>query len=515
MSPDHTTEPGRDLDTIGYALRVLRRRWKPLVAVVAACAFAALVKFETTDKVYEASASVAFGTSNLSQTALQVDTSSSDPQRDASTKVVIARSPQVAAAVRKQLRTPASVASLIKAVDVSTVPNANVLTITARSGDPQSAARLANAFAGQYIAFEAQSQIEGIRQAERDLEQQLSGLSQNSSQRDSLETSLQRLAQLRAVANANSKVIGWATAPAAAAGLSGKTMLALGILIGLALGLTLIFIIESVDRRVRSLEDFEHEYRLASLAGVPQQAFRERRAIARRDDLEPYRILRSALDFVAVTRTMDTLLVTSAVPGEGKTTVSVDLAHAYALTGRRVILVELDLRRPSFTSHFDIDGRRGVTTALTGADSLDRLLVEPFEDLPELSVLPSGVLPPNPSELLGSQATVELMRELRAEGALVILDAPPLNPVADTQVLLNVPGVDGAVIVARVGRTTRDEARRARAILDRHVVAPLGLVVTGLEDPDRYGYATYETAPGTGETLGLPEPPKTASRRSR
>jgi receptor protein-tyrosine kinase len=208
------------------------------------------------------------------------------------------------------------------------------------------------------------------------------------------------------------------------------------------------------------------------------------------------------------------------VPGEGKTTVSVDLAHAYALTGRRVILVELDLRRPSFTAHFDIDGRRGVTTALTGAASLDHLLVEPFEDLPELSVLPSGVLPPNPSELLGSQATVELMRDLRAEGALVILDAPPLNPVADTQVLLNVPGVDGAVIVARVGKTTRDEARRARAILDRHVVAPLGLVVTGLEDPDRYGYATYEMAPASGEGLTLhepvpPVPPKTATRRSR
>jgi capsular exopolysaccharide synthesis family protein len=189
-------------------------------------------------------------------------------------------------------------------------------------------------------------------------------------------------------------------------------------------------------------------------------------------------------------------MITSAVPGEGKTTVSVDLAHAYALTGRRVVLIEMDLRRPSFTQHFDIDGRRGVTTALTGSDSVSHLLVEPFADLPELSVLPSGVLPPNPSELLGSQATVDLLRELREEGALVIIDAPPLNPVADAQVLLNVPGVDGAVIVARVGKTTREEARRARAILDRHVLQPLGIVVTGLEDPDRYGYATYEQTPG-------------------
>ena len=110
---------------------------------------------------------------------------------------------------------------------------------------------------------------------------------------------------------------------------------------------------------VKSIEEFEREYRLPALAGVPQSAFRARRAAEREEQLEPYRILRSALDFAAVSHQLDTLLVTSAIAGEGKTTVAVDLAHAMALTGRHTVLVELDLRRPTFAKHFDLDPSRG------------------------------------------------------------------------------------------------------------------------------------------------------------
>ncbi len=128
-----------------------------------------------------------------------------------------------------------------------------------------------------------------------------------------------------------------------------------------------MFLLESLDRRIKSIEEFEREYRLPVLTGVPQSAFRLDRAADREELLEPYRILRSALDFAAVTHQLDTLLVTSAVSGEGKTTVAVDLAHAVALTGRHTVLIELDLRRPTFTEHFDLDASRGVTTALVGA----------------------------------------------------------------------------------------------------------------------------------------------------
>ena len=265
----------------------------------------------------------------------------------------------------------------------------------------------------------------------------------------------------------------------------------IGVLVGLAIAFSLVFLLESLDRRISSIEELEAEYRLPALTGVPQSAFRARRAADRAEQLEPYRILRSALDLAAVSHQLDTLLVTSAVEGEGKTTVAVDLAHAVALTGRHTVLVELDLRRPTFARHFDIDASRGVTTALVGAGSLDELLVEPFPNLPNFSVLASGRLPHNPSELLSSPRIAEMISELATDDGIVIIDAPPLNPVADAQVLLNNPAIHASIIVARVDQTTRDEVRRARAILDRHMVSPIGVVVTGLRDANLYGYSAY------------------------
>jgi capsular exopolysaccharide synthesis family protein len=183
--------------------------------------------------------------------------------------------------------------------------------------------------------------------------------------------------------------------------------------------------------------------------------------------------------------------VTSAVPGEGKTTVAVDLAHAIALSGRRVVLVELDLRRPTFAQHFPLSGGEGVTTALLGRRSAVELLQQPLRDAPDLWVLPAGPLPPNPAELLESAALDALLKELADEDVTLVLDAPPLVPVADAQVLLRQSHVDTALVVGRIDLTTRDQIRRARAILDRQRFEPLGLVVTGHHEDKRYAYEAY------------------------
>jgi Mrp family chromosome partitioning ATPase len=121
-----------------------------------------------------------------------------------------------------------------------------------------------------------------------------------------------------------------------------------------------------------------------------------------------------------------------------------------------------------------------------------------------LSVLTAGTIPPNPSELLGSSALSEVLSELMSEGGMLIIDAPPLNPVSDAQVLLNNPLVQAVLIVGRVDATTREEVARARAILDRHTVAPVGVVVTGLRDPGRYGYEAYGASEETLQSLARP-----------
>jgi capsular exopolysaccharide synthesis family protein len=487
-------------------LRVLRRRWLTVVGVVGVCLVVSLVQHERASKTYKASANVTFQSSSLASSVLGVSGGGVDePQREAATNVLVAHSPEVAAQVRKELNTSEEVNSLLDEVSVEAQPNADVLTITASTPNARGSALLANAFADQYIAFETNSQLASITAAETRFKQQLAALSSESPERATLQKSLQRLNELRALAGGTSQIIGRARPPAAPSGTTTRTAALLGIVVGLALAFSLLFVMESLDKRIKTIEEFEEEYRLPALTGVPQSSFRNVLAAERTEFLEPYRILRSALDLAAVTRQLESLLVTSAVSGEGKTGVAVDLAHAIALTGRRVVLVEIDLRRPTVGRHLGLPAGNGLTKALMRPDSLSELLVEPFPELPNFTVLPSGLRPPNPAELLGSSSLAELISELMSSDGIVILDAPPLLPVADTQELLNKSIVHGTIVVARAGKTTRDEVRRARMILNRHMVEPIGLVVTGLRELNRYGYdvdpATTSGDPRTARVI--------------
>ena len=478
--------------SLANAMSVLRRRWLVIAGVLVACIGVSALKHERSSKSYEATASVRFQSGTLSDSALQVSTSGGgEPQREADTEVLVAHSPEVAQGVRRQLRLPESTNQLLDEVKVEAAQNADVLNIIASTGNARQSALLANAFARQYIAFRATAQLAGVETAESKLQQQLTELPAGSAERLAVQQSVQRLNSLRAVAGGGASIIGLASPPSTPSGMRLSTAVIVGLLVGLAISFSLVFLLESLDRRIKSIEEVEREYRLSVLTAIPQSAFSARLAVDRGELLEPHRILRSALDFAAVSHQLDTLLVTSAISGEGKTTVAVDLAHAIALTGRHTVLVELDLRRPSFAKHFDLDPSRGLTTVLVGAESLEDVLVEPFPNLPNLSVLPAGSLPQNPSELLSSPRVSDIISELATPEGIVIIDAAPLNPVADTQVLLLNETIHATLIVARVGQTTRDEIRLARTILDRQMITPIGVVTTGLRDAHRYGYGAY------------------------
>jgi capsular exopolysaccharide synthesis family protein len=480
------------------AVRVLRERWLLVVGVIVICVAVAAYRHERGAKSYTATASVVFQSGTLSESALQVQPSTSpEPVREADTEVLVAHSPEVAEGVRKLLRSRLTTSDLLEAVKVEADPDANVLSLVASTGSPAQSARLANAFAEEYIAFRARSELADVEAAQSSLQRQIEALPAGSSERANLEPSLQRLSELRAVAGGGASIIGRATPPGSPSGSSLSTTLVVGLLIGVALACSLVFLVEALDHRIKTIEEFEGEYRLPALTAVTQSAFRFQHASERGALLEPYRILRGALDFVAVTRTLDTLMVTSAIPGEGKTTVSIDLAHAVALTGRSVALIELDLRRPSFAEQFRLDTHEGLSTALTRGAPLSELMLTPLPELANLAVLPAGRLPHNPSEILGSERITEIIESLRESYDMVIIDAPPLNPVADAQVLIANPVVHASIIVARVNKTSRDDARRARAILDRQAVEPVGIVVTGLRETGSYGYGYgYEQSPG-------------------
>jgi capsular exopolysaccharide synthesis family protein len=491
---------GRERGLAGE-LSVLRRHWLLIASVVAATMLVFAAVHIHKAKSYSATASVTFQNSTLSGAALNIaPAGSSEPQREADTEVLIAHSSEVAEAVRRQLKVSATAQELLEEVKVEAAPTADVLNVSATTSTPQQAAVLANAFAEQYIAFHASSQLAGVATAEAETHKQIDELPNQSPERATLEQTLARLASLRAVASAGASVISSATAPAAPNGSGLSETLAIGLLVGVAIALSLVFLLESLDRRIKTIEEFEQGYRLPALVGVPAWSSRTA-GIATADLLEPYRILRGALDVTAATRQLDTLMVTSAVSGEGKTTVAVNLARVVAASGRPTVLVELDLRRPATVGAFVLGAEDGVTTAITGAKELEELLVRPIAELPNLRVLPSGRLPHNPSELMASQRITQLLAELAsADGSLVIVDVPPLNPVADAQALLNNPIIDAAIIVARIDRTTRDEVARARSILDHHMVEPVGIVITGVRDSGRYGYGYGAYSTDASET---------------
>ena len=482
----------RELEKGSALLGILRRRWLVATTVLIACVAVAVIHQKSSPKSYNATASVTFQSGTLADVALQATPSgSSEPQREADTEVLIAHSPEVAQAVRRQLGTSVSVESLLNDVQVEAAANANILNIVASTRDPQESALLANAFATQYIAFRTRTGLEGINSSASKLQQQLATLPAGSPERATLEQSLQRLSALRAVAGGGANIIGRASVPSSPAGKTLTTTVLLGLIAGLALAIAIALLVESLDRRIRTLDECEHEYGFSALTSVPQSAFRASRPEMREQALEAYRILRSELDFASVTRQMDTLLITSAISEEGKTSVAVELARVMAMAGRKVVLMELDLRRPGFAAHFDLDPDGGLTSVLTDRAPLADLLEEPIADLPNLSVLPAGRLPQNPSEMLSSPRVAEVISDLAASSDILIIDAPPLNPVADTQVLLNNPSIHTTLVVGRVNHLKRDEARRAKGILARHMIEPVGLVVTGVGEQRMYGYGAY------------------------
>jgi receptor protein-tyrosine kinase len=233
-------------------------------------------------------------------------------------------------------------------------------------------------------------------------------------------------------------------------------------LIGLLLGITLAVSRELLDRTIRTADH------VAAITDAPVLASIGFDADIRRAPLltdlggfaartEAFRLLRTNLQFIDLDHQPRCLVISSAIPGEGKTTTSTNLAIALAQTGRRTLIVDADLRRPRVASTLGLDPAIGLTTALVGKTEIaDAIQVHGPSGL---HVLASGAKPPNPTEILQSRVTHDLIRRLRASYDTVIIDAPPLLPVADSSVLATLG--DGVILVVRHAHTTRDQVADA------------------------------------------------------
>ncbi|NPV51927.1 MAG: CpsD/CapB family tyrosine-protein kinase [Firmicutes bacterium] len=201
---------------------------------------------------------------------------------------------------------------------------------------------------------------------------------------------------------------------------------------------------------------------------------------------EAFRTLRTNLQFVRLDSPLRSLAVTSTAPGEGKSTVAANLAIAVAQAGKSTILVDADLRRPKLHKMFNLPNRTGLTNLLLGNSGLEVLHDTGVEGL---KLLPSGALPPNPSELLGSGAMTRVVEALDAEADFLIFDTPPMMAVTDAAVLGT--KVDGVLLVLRLGQAAREGVMRAKTLLQNANARVLGVVVNGIKPEGRYNYYYY------------------------
>jgi capsular exopolysaccharide synthesis family protein len=230
------------------------------------------------------------------------------------------------------------------------------------------------------------------------------------------------------------------------------------------------------------------------LTTVPKSSFRH--GLDEAATIEAFRNLRTNLEFFNVDREIRTLAVVSAQKQEGKTTVAVNLAQAYALGGTDVILVEADLRRPAIASRLEMPASKGLGAVLVGKAALDDALYErrgAFGGVGRLRVLPAGDVPPNPAELLRSQRMHHLLDELTTMGELVIVDTSPLLAVSDALPLLD--RVSGILVVGRLGAAERDGLARLRQLLDAAQSTAVGIVATGAREREPYAYTYSPIAP--------------------
>lgn len=202
---------------------------------------------------------------------------------------------------------------------------------------------------------------------------------------------------------------------------------------------------------------------------------------------EQYRLIRTNIQFSSIDKEMKSIVITSAEPSEGKSTTAANLAIVIAQQGKPVLLVDTDLRKPTVHYAFNASNMDGLTCVLTKKMSLDEAIVKTF--VPNLSILTSGSLPPNPSELLASNAMETVLNELKQRFDYIIFDTPPILAVADAQILAN--KCDGVVMVVASGKTHKDRVLKAKELLEKAKAKLLGVVLNGVESKKKEYYHEY------------------------
>lgn len=470
-SADAAQDGGSTLQLTDY-LRILRRHALLIVLATALGGGGAVLATSQQERVYTTS----------SQLIVSVDSVDAEGQTISRRPVAIT----AATALGELAGTPPAVAAAREAAGVAPDQPTEVVAaadgatpfvnITVTGSDPEVIARVADGFAGTLPAVAAE--LDQIDRGDR--------------------ITLQALAP--------APVNRTPTSPRP------RRNLALGLVLGMVVGLSGAFARASQDRQLRDSADIEESTALPVLGAIPLELGDERLPAASHPmsvRAEAYRLVRTNLQFTDLPDLPRTLLVTSAAPGDGKTSLVVNLAVSCAQAGESVVVIDADLRKPRIAHHFGLAPSPGLAELLASGLNVPATYLQPAAD-GLLAVLASGHAPPNPSELLGSPAMQKLIALLAEQFDRVIVDAPPVLPVADGVMLAS--RVSGVVLVARIGSTTRDELVSARERLEKGSSRLLGVVANCVRPSQdaAYGYGSYGEYAYTGVR---PERPGRRRRR--
>jgi capsular exopolysaccharide synthesis family protein len=481
--PRPESASGRGQSTIDRAVAIARRNLGLLLLCVLLVPAAALAFSLTQEKQYTASASLLFRDPAFDQKLFgsSLAEEGGDEQREAATNLRLLSLDEVAKRTAAALNSPnVKTGDVLASVEVTPEGESDIIGIEAVDPSPAFAAQMANTFAREYISFRRDADRAKVREAQTLVQRRLDGLSpdeRTAAEGRELAKRSRELEILASLQTGKAELVQAASAPDSPSSPKTSRNLAVAIFLGLLLGVGLVLLREQLDRRLKDMGDAESVFDLPVLASIP-----ESRSISKADrhagvvagsEAEAFLMLRANLRYFNVDRELRSILVTSAAPQDGKTTVSWNMAVAEARAGQRVLFIEADLRRPTLSEVLAVPSSRGLSLVLAGAvDAKDAL-----QHAQGVDVLLAGPLPPNPAELLESQRMRQLVHWAEQNYDRVIIDTPPAAVVADAIPLMN--RVSGVVVVVRLGRSRRDAAEHLREQLANIEAPVLGVVVNG------------------------------------
>lgn len=439
-------------------LKVLRLRWLSIVIV---CASVLVVSSAVTlllPKQYTATTRLFFAVQG-SDTVADLAQGSTFTEKQMVSYAEVATSPLVLDKVVAQLRLPISSSALAQGITATAPTNTVILEISATSRSGSQAAQIVNSIAEQLtiVTGELSPQGPGKTQAVK----------------------ATILAKAMTPSSPSSPVV--------------PRNLALGLALGLMFGIGTALLRNVLDTKVRSELDVESVTDSSILGVIPFDSGAPSHPVTMHDDplgarSEAVRRLRTNLQFVEVASQAKSILITSSIPGEGKTTTAMNLGVSLADAGMKVILIDADLRRPTLAQYLGLEGGVGLTTVLIGRAKAEDVVQQ--LGTKGLYVLPAGQVPPNPSELLGSKAMLALLAELSEQYDIVLLDSAPLLPVTDGVILSKSAG--GTLVVVGAERTNKSQLHDALDSLTTVGANVMGIVLNKAARRDTSSYVYYK-----------------------